>query len=94
MNEEHDGTNGGTTNRQRRRVIGAMAAASVGGAAALGARDADGRYKVRVLQGSKTDERLVRIGLDNRVRAEVKDGLAADERVVTSDAATPGAAGR
>ncbi len=62
--------------------------------AALGARGPDGRYKVRVVDGSKTDERLVRIGLDNRVRAEVKDGLVADENVVTSDAPAPGAPGK
>lgn len=62
--------------------------------AALGARDPDGRYKVRVLNGSKIDERLVRVGLDNRVRAEVKDGLVAEEMVVTSDAAAPVAAGK
>ncbi len=62
--------------------------------AALGTRDPDGRYKVRVVNGPKIDERLVRIGLDNRVRAEVKDGLVADEMVVTSDAAAPGAPGK
>lgn len=62
--------------------------------AALGARDADGRYKVRVVDGTKIDERLVRIGLDNRVRAEVRDGLVVDQTVVTSDAAAPGATTR
>ena len=55
--------------------------------AALGAREADGRYRVRVVQGAKVEERLVRIGLDNRVRAEVKEGLAAGELVATSEAA-------
>ena len=55
--------------------------------AALGAREADGRYRVRVVQGAKVEERLVRIGLDNRVRAEVKEGLATGELVATSEAA-------
>lgn len=55
--------------------------------AALGAREADGRYRVRVVQGAKVEERLVRIGLDNRVRAEVKEGLAAGELVAASEAA-------
>ena len=55
--------------------------------AALGAREADGRYRVRVVQGAKVEERLVRIGLDNRVRAEVRQGLAAGELVATSEAA-------
>ncbi len=49
---------------------------------ALGARAPDGRYRVRVVDGPKTEERLVRIGLDNHVRAEVRDGLKAGELVV------------
>ena len=61
--------------------------------AALGVREADGRYRVRVLKNAKIEDRLVRIGLDNRVRAEVKDGLAAGELVATSEAA-PGAPAR
>jgi macrolide-specific efflux system membrane fusion protein len=60
--------------------------------AALGTRDADGRYHVRVVQGNKVEDRLVRIGLDNRVKAEVKDGLAAGEQVATSDAVSGAAA--
>ena len=63
--------------------------------AALGIREPDGRYKVRVLDGTKIDERSVRIGLDNRVRAEVRDGLSAGDQVVTGDASGPaGAAGK
>ncbi|WP_158601764.1 efflux RND transporter periplasmic adaptor subunit [Solilutibacter pythonis] len=55
--------------------------------AALGQRQADGRYAVRVAlpgkNGAKTlDQRLVRIGLDNRVNAEAIDGLKAGEEVV------------
>jgi macrolide-specific efflux system membrane fusion protein len=55
--------------------------------AALGAKEKDGRYKVRVKDGKKLDERLVRIGLNNRVLAEVLDGLKVGDEVVTSEAA-------
>ena len=54
--------------------------------AALGAKQADGRYKVRVKDGEKVVDRIVRVGLNNRVQAEVLDGLAVGEQVVTSDA--------
>jgi macrolide-specific efflux system membrane fusion protein len=60
--------------------------------AALGAKDKDGRYKVRVKTATGFDDRLVAIGLNNRVLAEVKDGLAAGDEVVTSEAAPPDAA--
>jgi len=60
--------------------------------AALGAREADGRYRVRVLENGRPVDRVIRIGLNNRVRAQVLDGLRADEQVVTSEA-TPAAAG-
>ena len=64
--------------------------------AALGARDKQGRYTVRVVApagasanaGMPTD-RLVRIGLNNRVQAQVLEGLKAGERVVTSEALPP-----
>lgn len=55
--------------------------------AALGARGRDGRYRVRVLQeGGEIVEKPVRIGLNNRVQAQVLEGLAEGERVVTSEA--------
>ncbi|MBC3919085.1 efflux RND transporter periplasmic adaptor subunit [Undibacterium sp. CY18W] len=56
---------------------------------ALGARDThagEGRYKVRVMAGGRIMEKSVRIGLNNRVRAEVLEGLAQDEQVVTTEA--------
>lgn len=59
---------------------------------ALGARDTEGRYKVRVLADAQVSERKVRIGLNNRVRAEVLEGLKAGELVVTSEAKIGGAA--
>ncbi|HEX2012912.1 MAG TPA: efflux RND transporter periplasmic adaptor subunit [Roseateles sp.] len=55
--------------------------------AALGARGRDGRYRVRVLQeGGQIVEKQVRIGLNNRVQAQVLEGLAEGEQVVTSEA--------
>lgn len=68
-------------------------------AAALGAKDKDGRYTVRVVSEAAASagagvpqERKVRIGLNNRVQAQVLDGLKAGERVVTSEAPVPGGA--
>jgi macrolide-specific efflux system membrane fusion protein len=67
--------------------------------AALGAKGKDGRYTVRVVSQAAASagrgvpqDRLVRIGLNNRVQAQVLDGLTAGERVVTSEAPAPGAA--
>ncbi|MEO8938023.1 MAG: efflux RND transporter periplasmic adaptor subunit [Burkholderiaceae bacterium] len=56
---------------------------------ALGAKDKDGRYKVRVKVGDRIEDRLVKIGLNNRVQAQVLDGLQAGDLVVTSEAAPP-----
>jgi macrolide-specific efflux system membrane fusion protein len=67
--------------------------------AALGARAKDGRYPVRVVSAAAASagkgvpqERLVRIGLNNRVQAQVLEGLQAGERVVTSEAPAPAGA--
>lgn len=63
--------------------------------AALGAREGSGgdRHKVRVLGADgRIEDRVVRVGLNNRVRAQVLDGLKEGERVVTAEAAPPGAA--
>ena len=64
-------------------------------AAALGARDTDGRYSVRILgpEGQITT-RKVEIGLNDKVTAEVRDGLAEGDIVVTGEgtaqSGTPG----
>lgn len=59
---------------------------------ALGKKDPKGQYAVRVLAADgRIEDRLVRVGMNNRVRAEVLDGLREGERVVTSQA-TAGAA--
>ena len=67
--------------------------------AALGAKGKDGRYTVRVVSEAAASagagvpqDRRVRIGLDNRVQAQVLDGLKSGERVVTSEAQAPGGA--
>jgi macrolide-specific efflux system membrane fusion protein len=67
-------------------------------AQALGAKDKDGRYAVRVLGADgKAVERKVAIGLNNNVKAEVLSGIKAGESVVVGDSfgkkATPGGGG-
>ncbi len=59
-------------------------------AAALGARKPDGRYPVRVVValrdgGQRVETRDVRIGLNNRIDAEVVSGLKAGEEVVVGE---------
>ncbi|WP_018268637.1 efflux RND transporter periplasmic adaptor subunit [Methylosinus sp. LW4] len=56
-------------------------------ATVLRAQEADGRYRLRVIGADgRIENRLVRIGVDNRILAEVVDGLAEGERIVASDA--------
>jgi len=55
-------------------------------AGALREKQADGSYKVKVLVGeNKTEERRVRIGVNNNVQAQVLDGLKDGDKVVVSD---------
>lgn len=55
-------------------------------AAALGNRDSDGKYRVKVLNADgSTAERRVEIGLNDKVTAEVKSGLAEGDQVVTGE---------
>ncbi|WP_366517635.1 efflux RND transporter periplasmic adaptor subunit [uncultured Aquabacterium sp.] len=65
-------------------------------ATALGARGKDGRYTVKVLEGEagqaqKVSQRQVRVGLNNRVQAQILEGLKEGERVVIGDASANGA---
>lgn len=63
-------------------------------AVALGPRNADGSYTVRVVEGDKITPRKVDIGLNDKVIAEVKSGLKAGDKVVTGEgSATASAAG-
>ena len=60
-------------------------------AAALGERrDKDGRYEVKVLEGDDKHPRIatrkVRIGLNNRVQAQVLEGLSEGDKVVVGEA--------
>ncbi|WP_250462374.1 MULTISPECIES: efflux RND transporter periplasmic adaptor subunit [unclassified Caballeronia] len=53
---------------------------------ALGAKAPDGRYQVRVINDrGEIVQRSVRIGLNNNVKAEVRDGLAIGEAVLIDD---------
>lgn len=57
-------------------------------AIALGEKDKDGRYAVRVVgRDGRPQVREVAIGLNNRSTAEVRDGLREGERVVVGEAA-------
>ncbi|KVW31777.1 hemolysin secretion protein D, partial [Burkholderia ubonensis] len=56
-------------------------------AAALGAKDKNGAYAVRVLRADgKTETRTIRTGINNNVKVEVLAGLKEGEQVVIGDA--------
>ncbi|KQP22886.1 efflux RND transporter periplasmic adaptor subunit [Pseudorhodoferax sp. Leaf267] len=56
-------------------------------AAALSARTTDGRYEVSVLDAQgQPQARQLRIGMNNKVRAQVLEGLVEGEQVVLGDA--------
>lgn len=69
-------------------------------ASALGKRGKGGRYDVKVQEGqgdeAKVVTRSVRIGLNNRVQAQVLEGLKAGDKVVVGEAQAgePGSTGR
>ncbi|KVD84605.1 hemolysin secretion protein D [Burkholderia sp. ABCPW 14] len=61
---------------------------------ALGAKDKDGTYPVRVVGvDDKVATRKVRTGINNNVKVEVLAGLKEGERVIIGDANEPAAAG-
>ncbi|WP_290871271.1 efflux RND transporter periplasmic adaptor subunit [Aquabacterium sp.] len=67
-------------------------------ATALGARGKDGRYTVKVLSGApggpqRLEPRTVRVGLNNRVQAQVLEGLKEGEQVVIGDGSGAKASG-
>jgi len=67
-------------------------------ATALGQRDRKlGTYEVRVLEGDGQDAqvstRQVKVGLNNRVQAQVLEGLKAGEKVVVGEGGANGAGG-
>lgn len=60
--------------------------------AALGTRAEDGSYPVRVLDAEgRAVARNIRVGINNRVDAQVLSGLRAGERIVVGEAAAPAA---
>lgn len=69
-------------------VLGEAKAALVVPATALGAKDAQGRYSVRV-QGrdGKVSPRSVEVGLNNNVNAQVLSGLNEGDEIVLAEAA-------
>ena len=66
-------------------------------AGVLGRRAKDGSYTVRVATGEKgrqqISERKIHIGLNNRIQAQVLDGLKEGEQLVVGDAAQGSGAG-
>ncbi|WP_237151782.1 efflux RND transporter periplasmic adaptor subunit [Oryzibacter oryziterrae] len=61
--------------------------------AALGERDKDGRYKVRLLAAEgRVTEAWVSIGLTDKITAQVTDGLSEGDRVITGERAAGAAA--
>jgi macrolide-specific efflux system membrane fusion protein len=55
-------------------------------ASALGDKRPDGRYPVTVLKDdSSQEQRLVSVGINNNVAAQITDGLSEGERVVSTD---------
>ncbi|WP_248731656.1 macrolide transporter subunit MacA [Pseudomonas sp. MWU13-2517] len=78
---------------QVRVVLDTAQAALVVPVAALGARNDDGRYTLRVLDAKgKAVPRDVKIGINNNVKVQVLEGLAEGDKVVIGDA-TPAVAG-
>jgi membrane fusion protein, macrolide-specific efflux system len=63
-------------------------------ASALGKRNKNGQYEVKVLVGegekARVEARQVKVGLNNRVQAQVLDGLKEGELVVVGEAAGDG----
>ncbi|CAM4279081.1 macrolide transporter subunit MacA [Bordetella muralis] len=57
---------------------------------ALGKRGEDGLYTVRVIgPDDKPVERQIKVGMNNNVNAQVLEGLAAGDKVVSAEAAAP-----
>ncbi|MBP1628607.1 MAG: efflux transporter, family, subunit [Holophagaceae bacterium] len=57
--------------------------------AALGDKDRTGWCMVKVLHGDRSEPRKVHIGINNRVHAQVLEGLNEGEQVVIGDTAVP-----
>ncbi|TKK26491.1 macrolide transporter subunit MacA [Pseudomonas sp. CFBP13528] len=78
---------------QVRIVLDTAEAALMVPVAALGARNAEGGYAVRVLDAKgKAQVREVKTGINNNVKVQILDGLVEGDKVVIGDA-TPAVAG-
>ncbi|RQO49479.1 macrolide transporter subunit MacA [Pseudomonas sp. KBW05] len=78
---------------QVRIVLATAQAALIVPVAALGARNNDGRYAVRVLDAKgRAQSREVKTGINNNVKVQILDGLTEGDTVVIGDA-TPAVAG-
>jgi macrolide-specific efflux system membrane fusion protein len=55
---------------------------------ALGDKQQDGRFTVKVLKGDKTETRAIRTGISNNVQVQVLEGLRQGEKVVVGDSST------
>ncbi|MCF5227277.1 efflux transporter periplasmic adaptor subunit, partial [Pseudomonas syringae] len=74
---------------QVRIVLGTAKGALSVPVAALGPRNADGSYAVRVLDNKGfAEQRNVQTGINNNVQVEITGGLAEGERVVIGDPAS------
>lgn len=59
--------------------------------AALGRRERDGSYTVRVLDADgNAQPRKIKVGMNNNVNAQVTEGLVAGDKVVLGEAGAPG----
>jgi macrolide-specific efflux system membrane fusion protein len=55
---------------------------------ALGDKQKDGRFMVKVLKGDMTETRAIRTGISNNVQVQVLEGLRQGEKVVVGDSST------
>jgi len=55
---------------------------------ALGDKQKDGRYLVKILRDDTPEPRVIRVGINNRVNVQVLDGLKEGEKVVVGDSST------
>jgi macrolide-specific efflux system membrane fusion protein len=58
----------------------------------LGDRRKDGRYPVKIFRDNKPETRMIRVGINNKVYAQVLDGLREGDKVVVGDSSSVAAA--
>lgn len=57
-------------------------------ASALGDKQQDGRYSVKVLRGENSERRIIRTGINNNVHVQVLEGLQEGDKVIVGDSTT------